>query len=164
MIVKIEPDACLIRGMDATGKGRQFPDLLVKRDVAFSQKVTWRGSIYTLQRRQFPFQFDCCKTLSSIAGLTFPEGSIGIIDNTRTMDYNSLYLGISRFKDPKQIFLVHPVTHQPNQRKVSEGFPFFDVSCYLSGKKFNEQILEIVSRTGKIIFPARMLKPQPKNK
>ena len=85
--------------------------------------------------------------MHSVAGLTLGKEVTGIVDNTRTMGKNTLYIALGRFADPKSIYLAHPIdVVKTDHPRAKEGFPYFDVHSDKSCLEFNKVIEEIAKR------------------
>jgi hypothetical protein len=110
-----------------------------------------------LQRIQYPFKFQAGMTMQSVAGLTFCNDVVGIIDNTRTISENAMYIAVGRFADPKSIYLVHPIDKIQTKfhPRVKDGFQFFDVHSLKGCIDFNKAVVNEAQNN--IIFPASSL-------
>ena len=144
------------QGLDPTGKGREYPDHSVTK-LRQEVRVKLGREVFLLTRHQFPFNFHACNTMHSVAGLTLGKEVTGIVDNTRTMGKNTLYIALGRFADPKSIYLAHPIdVVKTDHPRAKDGFPYFDVHSDKSCLDFNKRIEEIAKRD--IICKASSLK------
>ena len=156
-IVEIRSDeegTVICRGIDPTGKGREYPLHAITR---MNQEIKVCNGRIILKRFQYPFKFQDGMTMQSVAGLTFGKDVVGIIDNTRTIPENAMYIAIGRFADPKSIYLVHPIDiiQGKSNDKLKEGFPFFDVNSKKGSINFNKAV--VIKAQHDIIFKASSL-------
>jgi hypothetical protein len=155
-IVEINRDEgkVICRGIDPTGRGREYPLHAITR---MHQEIKGCNGSVILTRLQYPFKFQDGMTMQSVAGLTFGQDVVGIIDNTRTIPENAMYIAIGRFADPKSIYLVHPIDiiQGKSNKQVINGFPFFDVHSVKGSINFNKGVVEKAEHD--IIFQASSL-------
>ena len=142
------------RGIDPTGRGREYPLIAIKR---MSHEIRVPNEKIMLTRTQFPFKFQAGMTMQSVAGITFGSDVVGIIDNSRTISENAMYIAVGRFANPKSIYLVHPIDiiQAKQHPRVRNGFPFFDVHSDKGCIDFNKEVVNEAQNN--IIFQANRL-------